>query len=103
MMVDCGLGEGHRPPDVCYLKPSGGKIRRRLEFGKHAGSPLPYNLRNELVRVEQLAAHSDEQTSLPRLTRIMRHVGYGSAAVANNACAYYPGDFADCHSLRVYL
>ncbi len=58
-----GGSQGHRATNVCDLKPRACEIFRRGAFGQHAGSSLGHDLRHKLVRVEERAGDSGEESS----------------------------------------
>ena len=97
--MNFGGSEGHRAADVFDLEPGAIEIARPFKFGEDAGRALFHDLRNELMRIAQFAAYGDKQTSLFRLTRIVRHIGHGAAAVADKIRSYCFRNFVDCHRL----
>jgi hypothetical protein len=56
-----------------------------------------HDLRNKLMRVEQLAVHRNEQTACFRLARIMNHVFDRRISVSTQGSARYPCHVIQCN------
>ena len=66
--------ERHRATNIFNLDPSAAEIAWPFKFRDDAQRALLHHLRNEFMRIEQFAAHRNEQTSTLRLARVVGYI-----------------------------
>lgn len=80
--MDFGGGDRHCASDILNCHPRALKISRPGELRNYPCGTLLHHLGNKFVCVEQLAAHSREQTSIARLARVMSDIGDNRFTIA---------------------
>ena len=95
--MNFGSRQGHRAADVFNPNPHSCEIARLFRFGDDTFRALLHHLRNEFVRVKQLAAYGGKQSSGLRLTRIVRDIGDDGVGWTEHFSDNYSGNIGDCY------